>query len=60
VIDEEDDWEEMAQLEGLGQGGRCYICVVWLMFVAVAAALEKGVGLAVSGMDSRDGLGQGV
>jgi hypothetical protein len=50
----------MAQLEGLGQGGRCYICVVWLMFVAVAAALEKGVGLAVSGMDSRDGLGQGV
>jgi hypothetical protein len=24
VIDEEDDWEEMTQLEGLGQGGRCF------------------------------------
>jgi hypothetical protein len=21
LVDEEDDWEEMAQLEGLGQGG---------------------------------------
>jgi hypothetical protein len=39
VIDEEDDWEEMTQLEGLGQGGGCsnYLCyhVLLLAFAAL-------------------------
>jgi hypothetical protein len=45
VIDEEDDWEEMAQLEGLGQGGRAYICVSSSLWSVAFAGLKKeGLG----------------
>jgi hypothetical protein len=33
LIDEEDDWEELQQLEGLGQGEPAVICVTVCVFV---------------------------
>jgi hypothetical protein len=43
VIDEEDDWEEMAQLEGLGQGGWCYTFHVTFVICGICCSEERVV-----------------